>query len=250
MEEEGRKILAVVLAGGEGDDLGQLCRTTDKPLVPLANRPLLWYVLKLLEIQRFQDVTVQCRHGRSSDVRSLCASLFPAVTVREASLNASGGQALWEALTQDTKSEHEHVLVLSCDLVGHVDLQALSKFHSASGAACTSLLFRSQQINSTKSRFTTAGRAIAGEQCPSRSVCVCSVQLSTTSTWLGLEEEGRVQLVDITHALGHERDVHAVVCVVLVVLCAMYVCICLCVCWYFVARVYVHMFVIPTLCEM
>ncbi|MGH9753858.1 MAG: sugar phosphate nucleotidyltransferase, partial [Blastocatellia bacterium] len=49
---------ALILAGGEGARLRPLTIHTPKPIVPLANRPFLFYQIELLKQAGIKDITL------------------------------------------------------------------------------------------------------------------------------------------------------------------------------------------------
>ena len=49
---------AVLLAGGEGERLGRLVDGFPKALLPVANKPLIYYSLRYLEMNGFKQVIV------------------------------------------------------------------------------------------------------------------------------------------------------------------------------------------------
>ena len=51
---------ALILAGGEGTRLRPLTSKVPKPVVPLANRPFISYMLDWLERHGFDDVVMSC----------------------------------------------------------------------------------------------------------------------------------------------------------------------------------------------
>src|SRR5437870_4936923 len=52
------RMKAVIMAGGEGTRLRPLTSNQPKPLIPIANRPMMEHVLRLLAKHGFDDVVV------------------------------------------------------------------------------------------------------------------------------------------------------------------------------------------------
>ena len=52
---------ALILAGGEGTRLRPLTMTVPKPVVPLANRPFITYMIDWLHRHGFDEVVISCR---------------------------------------------------------------------------------------------------------------------------------------------------------------------------------------------
>jgi len=126
---------AVIMAGGEGTRLRPLTSNQPKPLIPLANRPMMEHVVHLLKEHGFDDVvvtlaflpqTIRTYFGNGSEfgVRMVYAT-------EETPLGTAGsvGNA------QDELGET--FLVISGDVLTDIDLSALVAFHKEKGAMAT-----------------------------------------------------------------------------------------------------------------
>ncbi|MBV8958120.1 MAG: NTP transferase domain-containing protein, partial [Actinobacteria bacterium] len=49
---------AVIMAGGEGTRLRPLTSNQPKPMMPLANRPMMEHIVRLLRDHGFEDIVV------------------------------------------------------------------------------------------------------------------------------------------------------------------------------------------------
>jgi mannose-1-phosphate guanylyltransferase/phosphomannomutase len=126
---------AVILAGGEGTRLRPLTSNTPKPMVPLANKPMLEHIVSLLAQHGFDDIVVtvaflanQIRDyfGDGSDfgVRMRYAT-------EDSPLGTAGSVRNASAELDDT------FLVISGDILTDLDLTALVKAHRDAGAAAS-----------------------------------------------------------------------------------------------------------------
>ena len=133
-------VKAVILAGGEGTRLRPLTSNQPKPMMPLANRPMMEHVVRLLASHGFDDVVVtvaflanQIRDyfGDGSDfgVRMRYATEETPLGTAGSVLNAS------EEL-DDT------FLVISGDVLTDIDLGAIVKAHQDAGALASIALKR------------------------------------------------------------------------------------------------------------
>ncbi len=131
---------AVILAGGEGTRLRPLTSNQPKPMMPLANRPMMEHVVRLLATHGFDDIVVtvaflanQIRDyfGDGSDfgVRMRYATEETPLGTAGSVLNAS--QEL-----DDT------FLVISGDVLTDMDLGAIVKAHQDAGALASIALKR------------------------------------------------------------------------------------------------------------
>jgi hypothetical protein len=74
---------ALILAGGEGTRLRPLTHTVPKPVLPLAGRPHIAYVVDWLVRHGVDDVVVSCGH-LAEGMRRVIAELEPGVEIRYA----------------------------------------------------------------------------------------------------------------------------------------------------------------------
>ncbi len=74
---------ALILAGGEGTRLRPLTYTVPKPVLPLAGRPHIAYVIDWLVRHGVDDVIVSCGF-LAEGMRSTLAALEPGVRIRYA----------------------------------------------------------------------------------------------------------------------------------------------------------------------
>ena len=53
---------AVILAGGKGTRLGEITRKVPKPMLPIAGRPFLDYLLEMVERHGYEDILLLAGH--------------------------------------------------------------------------------------------------------------------------------------------------------------------------------------------
>lgn len=129
---------AIVLAAGLGTRLGALSFELPKPLLPVADHPLLRYSLALLAGHGVDEVAINLHHRGELIVAELESRPLP-LSIRwsreEQILGTGGGlKRLAEWLTFGGR---ESFLVLNGKLVVDVDLGRLAECHRASGAVAT-----------------------------------------------------------------------------------------------------------------
>src|SRR3989344_3439090 len=126
---------AVVLAGGLGTRLHPLTVNIPKPMIPVANRPLMEYVIALLRKHKFNDVTALLYHqpeiikkhfGNGSEF-GVDISYIEA----KADLSTAGAVRL---AAQNFKEPFQ---VISADLLTDFDLEAAVKFHKDNKSLAT-----------------------------------------------------------------------------------------------------------------
>jgi mannose-1-phosphate guanylyltransferase len=128
-------VQAVILAGGEGTRLRPLTSTVPKPVLPLANRPFISYMIDWLEAHGFDDVVMSCGF-LASEVRSVLGEGERGrVRIRyveeDEPLGTAGAVKNAEPLLDGTFA------VLNGDVLADFDLGALRRFHLERGAIAT-----------------------------------------------------------------------------------------------------------------
>jgi mannose-1-phosphate guanylyltransferase len=130
---------ALILAGGEGTRLRPLTLTVPKPVVPLANRPFITYMLDWLRRHGFDDVVMSCGFLAQGVRRVLGDGRLDGVTIRYVDepepLGTAGAVKLAEPVLG------ERFAVLNGDVLTDLDLSALRTFHGQRQASATLGLF-------------------------------------------------------------------------------------------------------------
>jgi mannose-1-phosphate guanylyltransferase/phosphomannomutase len=126
---------AVIMAGGEGTRLRPLTSNQPKPMLPLANRPMMEHVVRLLKEHGFDEIVVTLAFlpqairtyfgdGSEFGVRMVYAT-------EETPLGTAGSvRNAMEELT-------ERFLVISGDVLTDIDLSELVRFHDEKKALAT-----------------------------------------------------------------------------------------------------------------
>src|SRR5437868_3775427 len=120
---EGVVLKAVVMAGGEGTGLRPMPAKHPKPLLPVANRPIMEHVLRLLKRHGF-DETVVTVQFLASLVRSYFGDgdelgMHLSYATEETPLGTAGSVKNAEAALRD-----EAFIVISGDALTDIDLRA------------------------------------------------------------------------------------------------------------------------------
>jgi len=134
-------VKAVVMAGGEGTRLRPMTANQPKPLLPVANKPIMEHVLRLLRRHGFTDTVVTVQF-LASMVRNYFGDgedfgMRLQYAAEEAPLGTAGSvKNAQDALRDET------FLVVSGDALTDIDLSGLVRFHRGSGALVTIALTR------------------------------------------------------------------------------------------------------------
>ena len=124
---------AVVLVGGQGTRLRPLTLTTPKPLVPLANRPLIEHIVRWLEAGGVSEVLLLTQY-RAADFDRWLAE-WRGIPVRAVEEPVPLGTA--GAVANVAGSLHGTTAVINGDNITNLDLQAMLSAHRATGAVAT-----------------------------------------------------------------------------------------------------------------
>ena len=129
---------ALILAGGEGTRLRPLTYTVPKPVLPLAGRPHIAYVIDWLVRHGVDDVVVSCGF-LAEGMRKALAELEPGVEIRYAEEPDARGTAGAIRFAEDLLGDR--FFVLNGDVLCDLDLTALVEQHERTGARATIALY-------------------------------------------------------------------------------------------------------------
>jgi mannose-1-phosphate guanylyltransferase len=129
-------VQALVLAGGQGTRLRPLTYTTPKPVMPLAGRPFLTFMLDWLRGHGVNEAILSC--GFMSDgVRSVLGDVYGGMRLRYVIEDEPLGTAGPVRLALDEGVLDERLLVLNGDVLTDLDLTAELDQHAQTEARCT-----------------------------------------------------------------------------------------------------------------
>ncbi|MBX5469706.1 MAG: NDP-sugar synthase [Thermoleophilaceae bacterium] len=127
---------ALVLAGGEGTRLRPLTLTVPKPVLPLAGRPFLTFMLDWLRRHGVDDVLLSCGF-LSRRVEEVLGDEHAGIRLRYVHEDEPLGTAGPVRLACDEGLLGERVIVLNGDVLNDIDLSAQLRQHEATGAQAT-----------------------------------------------------------------------------------------------------------------
>jgi len=129
---------AVIIAGGEGTRLRPLTSTTPKPMLPIANKPMIGHVIELLAAHGVTDIIVTVAYLGNAIRNYLGDGSEFGVSVRylqeETPLGTAGAVAHARHLVRGT------FLVLSGDVLTDINLGEAIQFHQHRNAKATMVL--------------------------------------------------------------------------------------------------------------
>ena len=127
---------ALVLAGGEGTRLRPLTHSVPKPVIPLAGRPFLSFMLDWLGRHGVDDAILSC--GFKSDaVQAVLGDRHGGIGLHYVVENEPLGTAGPVRLAADRGLVEDRLLVLNGDTLTDIDLSAEVEQHERTGAVAT-----------------------------------------------------------------------------------------------------------------
>jgi mannose-1-phosphate guanylyltransferase len=140
-------VQALLLAGGEGTRLRPLTYTTPKPVMPLAGRPFLTFMLDWAHSHGVDEAILSC--GFMSDaVKLVLGDIYDGMRLRYVVEEEPLGTAGPVRLAYDDGVLEERLLVLNGDVLTDIDLTAELHEHARTGARATLALFAVEDTSS------------------------------------------------------------------------------------------------------
>ena len=138
---------ALVLAGGEGTRLRPLTLSTPKPVMPLAGRPFLTFMLDWLARHGVEEAILSCGF-MSQRVQEVLGDIYAGMRLRYVFETEPLGTAGPVRLAADEGVLEERLLVLNGDVLTDMDLTAEIAFHEERGALATLALIAVDDVSS------------------------------------------------------------------------------------------------------
>jgi mannose-1-phosphate guanylyltransferase / phosphomannomutase len=126
---------AVIMAGGEGTRLRPLTSNQPKPMLPLANRPMMEHVVALLRSHGFEDVVVTVAFMANAIRNYFGDGSEFGVTMAYATEATPLGTA--GSILNAREQLEERFMVISGDVLTDMDLTAIVRTHDEKGALGT-----------------------------------------------------------------------------------------------------------------
>ncbi len=138
---------ALVLAGGEGTRLRPLTLTTPKPVMPLAARPFLSFMLDWAHSHGVDEVILSCGF-MSDEVKAVLGDIYDGMRLRHVTEDEPLGTAGPVRLAYDEGLLEERLLVLNGDVLTDIDLTGELEQHERTGARATLALYPVEDTSS------------------------------------------------------------------------------------------------------
>ncbi|XP_068949837.1 translation initiation factor eIF2B subunit gamma-like [Petaurus breviceps papuanus] len=132
---------AVVMAMGGGSRMTDLTSSVPKPLLPVGNKPLIWYPLNLLERVGFEEVIVVT----SKDVQKYLPYTDFKMKLDVVCITDETDMGTADSLRHISQKIKTDVLLLSCDLITDVALHEVVDLFRAHDASLSMLMKKGQE---------------------------------------------------------------------------------------------------------
>ncbi|KAF5287809.1 hypothetical protein FQR65_LT12177 [Abscondita terminalis] len=131
---------AVILAAGKGSRMHEITAGKPKCLLPVGNKPLVWYPLYKLEEVGFTDVILIIYENQKNEIQNALEKLNLLIKIEYVTIkNEDQGTA--DSLRAINDKIHSDVLILSCDFISDVNLGGfLNMFRMHNASLCALLL--------------------------------------------------------------------------------------------------------------
>lgn len=130
-------IKAVLMAGGKGSRIRPLTLSRPKPMIPVANRPMIEYIVEKIKESGLSEIIVTLSYLKSQ-IKSLLEKNYPYMNIKysveKKPLGTAGGVKKASRYIDDT------FFVLSGDVLVDVDLKEILSFHKEKKALATMVL--------------------------------------------------------------------------------------------------------------
>lgn len=130
------------MAGGFGTRLRPLTNNLPKPMVPMANKPIIDHIIELLKSHSITDLTALLYFQPESIQRHLGDGSAHGVRLDYISANVDYGTAGSVALAMRKKQAKGATIVISGDVLTDIDLTRAMEFHKKNRAVATIILTR------------------------------------------------------------------------------------------------------------
>jgi glucose-1-phosphate thymidylyltransferase long form len=130
-------VQAIIMAGGKGSRIRPLTLLRPKPLIPVANRPMIDYIIEKLKINGYNDIVVTLNYLKSqlkTQLQKKHSQLNIKYCVEKEPMGTAGG------VRNAKKHLNDTFFVLSGDVMLDINLKKLLEFHQKKNALATILL--------------------------------------------------------------------------------------------------------------
>jgi len=145
---------AIVLAGGKGSRMTELTAGQPKCLLPIANVPMIWYPLQVLERSGFKEAIVVVSELAKSDVSASLEKLGLKIKIEIVGIQGAEDLGTADSIRLIHEKIYTDFLVISCDLITNIDILDILNLYRKHNASITALML---PVSKVPDDFVTPG---------------------------------------------------------------------------------------------
>ena len=131
----------IVMAAGSGSRMPDLTAQTPKALLPIANKPMIWYPVNMLQQAGFQEAIVIVTESHHAAIRkSLVEICQVKIDLDFVPIPDGENWGTADSLRHIAGKIETDMLIVSCDLITDFPLHKLADLHRTKKATVTALL--------------------------------------------------------------------------------------------------------------
>ena len=137
----------VILAGGKGNKMRDLSDHCPKCLLPVANKPLIFYPLNLSLSFGFSEIVVIVQDSEHRQIEDYIRHEFPTwknLGIKLVDISSNDDLGSLEVIIEHRKTilsdTSRHLFILSCDVITDINLQNFANVHRGSDSVLTCIL--------------------------------------------------------------------------------------------------------------
>ncbi|KAI0207617.1 Translation initiation factor eIF-2B subunit gamma [Lamellibrachia satsuma] len=152
---------AVILAAGQGSRISDLTSSVPKALLPIANMPMIWYPVQMLEKAGFQEALVVVLESTRADIEKALVEICDVkIKLDFVAIPNSQDWGTADTLRHIRDRIKTDLMLVSCDLITDVSLHLLADLHRTYDSTITMLLAPSVDITDVSVPGGKANRKI------------------------------------------------------------------------------------------
>ncbi|XP_058801456.1 translation initiation factor eIF-2B subunit gamma [Phymastichus coffea] len=133
---------AVVLAGGKGSRMIDVTAGKPKCLLPIANMPMIWYPLRLLEQSGFTDAIIITSESAKGDISATLDKLGLSIKPEVIGIPDAEDIGTADSIRFIHDKISSDLVVLSSDLIANIDISDTIKMYRKNSASITALFLQ------------------------------------------------------------------------------------------------------------
>jgi len=145
---------AIVLAGGKGSRMTELTADQPKCLLPIANVPMIWYPLQILERSGFKEAIIIVSELTKFEVSASIDKLNLKIKTEIVGIQGAEDLGTVDSIRLIHEKIYTDFLVISCDLITNVDILEVLNVYRKHNASITALML---PVVKVPDNFTTPG---------------------------------------------------------------------------------------------